>query len=73
MTAFEFDPSDAHLQKLMDTFAEMTVGEVLDLASAMGPTKYVDGPLAILVDLVVSRDLIKIYTYLLLAQGNSAA
>ena len=48
----------------------MTVGEVLSLALAAGQTKFVAGPLALLVEIVVSCDLIRFYSYLVLAQGQ---
>ena len=48
----------------------MTVGEVLALALAAGPTKFVAGPLTLLVETVVSCDLTMFYSYLVLAQGQ---
>ena len=54
----------------METIGEATVGEVLALALAMGPAKFVDGPLALLVDIVISCDLTSFYSYLVLAQGQ---
>ena len=47
----------------MQCFAEMTVGDILSLALAMGS-------LAILVELVVSFDRITFCRYLVLAQGQ---
>ena len=54
----------------METIGEATVGEVLALALAMGPTKFVAGPLALLVDIVISCDLTSFYSYLVIAQGQ---
>ena len=48
----------------------MTVGEVLALALAVDPTKFVAGPLALLIEIAVSCDLIMFYSYLVLAQGH---
>ena len=48
----------------------MIDGEGLVLALAVGPTKFVAGPLAFQVDLVVSCDLIEFYTYLVVDQGE---
>ena len=56
--------------KLLETIGETTIGEVLALALTMGPTKFVDGPLALLVDIVVSCDLTSFYSYLVIAQGQ---
>ena len=39
-------------------------------ALTMGPTKFVAGPLALLIDIVTSGDLITFYSYLVLAQGQ---
>ena len=36
----------------------------------MGPTKFVAGPLALLVDMVIACDLTVFYSYLVLAQGQ---
>ena len=36
----------------------------------MGPTKFVAGPLALLVDIVISCDLTSFYSYLVIAQGQ---
>ena len=46
------------------------MGEVLALALTMGPTKFVAGPLALLIDIVTSGDLITFNSYLVLAQGQ---
>ena len=48
----------------------MTLNEVLALALAWGPTKFVGGPLAVVVDLVRAGGLLEFYTYLVLAQGR---
>ena len=48
----------------------MTVSEVLALALASGPTTFVAGPLAIIVDLVAAGDLLEFYKYLVLSQGK---
>ena len=48
----------------------MTVNEVLALALALGPTKFVADPLAIIVDLVAAGCLLEFYTYLVQAQGK---
>ena len=56
--------------KPIETIGEMTIGEVLALALAAGPTKFVGGPLPLLVEIVVSCDLIMFYSYLVLAQGQ---
>ena len=47
-----------------------SVGEILALALAMGPTKFVAGPLALLVDIVIACDLTVFYSYLVQAQGQ---
>ena len=54
----------------MEIIGEATVGEVLALALTMGPTKFVAGPLALLVDIVISCDLTSFYSYLVIAQGQ---
>ena len=66
----EFSLTNEQADKLLETIGETTVGEVLALALTMGPTKYVAGPLAMLVDVVISGDLITFYSYLILAQGQ---
>ena len=43
---------------------------MLALALALAPTKFVAGPLAIVVDLVTSGGVLDFYTYLVLAQGK---
>ena len=68
--AAEFSLTNAQADKLLETIGEATVGEVLALALTMGPTKFVAGPLAMLVDIVISGDLITFYSYLILAQGQ---
>ena len=65
-----FSLTNAQADKLLETIGEATVGEVLALALTMGPTKFVAGPLALLVDVVISGDLITFYSYLVLAQGQ---
>ena len=56
--AAEFELTNAQADKLLETIGEMTVGKVLALALAAGPTKFVAGPLTLLVEIVVSCDLI---------------
>ena len=68
--AAEFSLTNVQADKLLETTGEATVGEVLALALTMGPTKFVAGPLALLVDIVTSGDLIAFYSYLVLAQGQ---
>ena len=48
----ELNLSRTQVKKLTETLAVMTVSEVLELALALGPTKYVAGPQAIVVDIV---------------------
>ena len=66
----EFSLTTIQADKLLETIGEATVGEILALALAMGPTKFVAGPLALLVDIVISWDLTVFYSYLVLAQGQ---
>ena len=66
--AAEFSLTNTQADKLLETIGEATVGEVLALALTMGPTKFVAGPLAMLIDVVISGDLITFYSYLILAQ-----
>ena len=68
--AAEFSLTNVQADKLLETIGEATVGEVLALALTMGPTWFVAGPLALLVDVVTSGDLITFYSYLVLAQGQ---
>ena len=68
--AAEFSLTNVQADKLLETIGEATVGEVLALALTMGPTKFVAGPLALLVDAVISGDLITFYSNLVLAQGG---
>ena len=68
--AAEFSLTNVQADKLLETIGEATVGEVLALALTMGPTKFVAGPLALLIDIVTSGDLITFYSYLVLAQGK---
>ena len=67
-TEFKLTPTQA--DKLLETIGEATIGEVLALALAMGPTKFVAGPPALLVDIVISCDLTSFYSYLVIAQGQ---
>ena len=66
----EFSLTTIQADKLLETIGETTIGEVLALALTMGPTKFVAGPLALLVDIVVSCDLTSFYSYLVIAQGQ---
>ena len=66
----EFSLTPTQTDKLLETIGEATVGEILALALAMGPTKFVAGPLALLVDIVIACDLTVFYSYLVLAQGQ---
>ena len=66
----EFALTNAQADKLLETIGEKTVGEVLALALAAGPAKFVAGPLTLLVEIVVSCDLTMFYSYLVLAQGQ---
>ena len=68
--ADEFNLTDGQLQKLTEVLKETSVNEVLSLALALGPTKFVAGPLAIVVDLVTSGGVLEFYTYLVLSQGK---
>ena len=71
--AAEFCLTDDQLKKLTDLLQRTTVNEVLALALALGPTKFVAGPLAILVDLTTTGGILEFYTYLVLAQGKLPA
>ena len=66
----EFSLTSTQTDKLLETIGEATVGEILALALAMGPTKFVAGPLALLADMVIACDLTVFYSYLILAQGK---
>ena len=68
VVAAEFSLTTIQTDKLLETIGEATVGEVLALALAMGPTKFAAGPLALLVDIVISCDLTSFYSYLVIAQ-----
>ena len=70
VVAGEFNLTDDQLQRLTETLKETSINEVLVLALALGPTKFVAGPLAIVVDLVTSGGVLEFYTYLVLAQGK---
>ena len=52
--ADEFNLTDGQLQKLTEVLKETSVNEVLAVALALGPTKFVAGLLATVVDLVTS-------------------
>ena len=68
--ATEFALSDFQANKLIESLGEMTIGDVLALAVAVGPAKIVAGPLALLIEIGVSCYLIMFYSYLILAQGQ---
>ena len=68
--AAELCLTDDQLKRLTDLLQRTTVNEVLALALALGPTKFVAGPLAILVDLTTTGGILDFYTYLVLAQGK---
>ena len=68
--ADEFRLTDGQLQQLIDILKGTTVNEVLALALALGLTKFVAGPLAIVVDLVTAGGVLEFYTYLVLTQGK---
>ena len=66
----EFGLKREQVKKLTDTLKKTTGNEVLAVALTLGPTKFVDGPLALMVDLVTAGGVLEFYTYLVLAQGN---
>ena len=66
----EFALTNNQADILLETIEEMTIGEVLVLALAVGPTKLLAGPLALMIKIVVSCDLIMFYSYMILAQGQ---
>ena len=66
----EFSLTAIQADKLLETIGEATIGEVLALALTMGPTKFVAGPLALLVDIVISSELTSFYSYLVIARGQ---
>ena len=68
--ATEFALTDTQANKLLETIDEMSIGDVLALALAVGPAKFVAVPLALLIETVVSCDLIMFFSYLVLAQGQ---
>ena len=70
VVADEFRLTGEQLQKLTGMLKGTTVNEVLALALALGPTKFVAGPLAKVVDLVTAGGVLVFYTYLVLAQGK---
>ena len=55
---------------MTDTLKRTKLNEVLALALALGPTKFVAGPLAMIVDLVTAGGVLEFYTYLVLARGK---
>ena len=64
----EFKLSRTQVKKLTDTPELMTVNEGLARALSLGPTRFVAGPLAMIVDLVAGS--LEFYTYSVLAQGK---
>ena len=70
VVAAKFSLTTIQADELLETIGEATVGEVLALALTMGPTKFVAGPLALLVDIVISCNLTSFYSYLVIAQGQ---
>ena len=66
LLAAEIALTNVQVDKLLETIGEMTIGELLALALAAGPTNFVTGPLALLIEIVVSCDLIMFYSYLIL-------
>ena len=68
--AAEFCLTNDQLKRLTDLLQRTTVIEVLALALALGPTKFVAGPLAILVGLTTTGGILEFYTYLVIAQGK---
>ena len=70
MVTAEFSLTTKQADKLLEIIGEATIGEVLALALTMGPTKFVAGPLALLVDIVISCDSTSFNSYLVIAQGQ---
>ena len=66
----EFGLNGEQVKKVTDILKRTTVTEVLVLALALGLTKFVAGPPAIMVDLVTAIGVLEFYTYLVLAQGK---
>ena len=66
----EFSLNREHVKKKTDVLKRTTVNEVLALALALGPTKFVASSLAIMVDLVTAGGILEFYTYVVLAQGK---
>ena len=62
VSANEFDLDNDQLEQLQETFAKLTLGEVLSLALSIGTTKFVAGPFDILTELVVTYDVTPLYT-----------
>ena len=69
----QIQPDRRTTAKLTEVLKGTSVNEVLALALALGPTKFVAGPLAIVVDLVTSGGVLEFYAYLVLAQGKLAS
>ena len=57
----EFKLNRTQEKKLTETLELMTINEVLALALALGPNKFVAGTLAIEVDFVAGGDLLELY------------
>ena len=70
VTTEEFSLNREQVNELTDVLKRTTVSEVLALALALGPTKFVAGPLAVMVDMVTAGGILEFYTYLVLAQGK---
>ena len=66
----EFSLNREHVKKKTDVLKRTTVNEVLALALALGPTKFVASSLAIMVDLVTAGGILEFYTCVVLAQGK---
>ena len=70
VVADEFCLTDEQLHNLTDILKRTAVNEVLALELALGPTKFVAGPLAIMVYLTTVGSILEFYTYQVLAQGK---
>ena len=66
----ELNLSCSQVKKLTDTLELMIVIGILSFALALGPLRFVAGPLAIIVDVVAAGGLLEFNTYLVLAQGK---
>ena len=66
----QFKLNRTQVKKLHETLELKTINELIVLALALSPTKFVAGPLAILVDMVAAGKLYEIYTYLVLAHDE---